>query len=218
MERYVSMEEISDGKRYKSNDMAKLGCNECEGCSACCHDVGDSILLDPWDIYMLETNLSAGFEELLGKYLELKVFQGIILPHMILDSQTGCRFLDQNGRCRIHAFRPGFCRLFPLGRIYENGTFSYFLQVNECKKEHRSKVKISKWLGIPQLSAYETYICQWHGLTKSFQELAEKMEEQELKKWNMCLLQNFFAEKYKDTDFYGQFQIRYEKVKSLLGT
>ena len=27
-------------------------------------------------------------------------------------------FLDENGRCSIYAFRPGFCRLFPLGRYY----------------------------------------------------------------------------------------------------
>ena len=33
MKRYVDMNEISDGKRYTGNDMAKLGCNECEGCS-----------------------------------------------------------------------------------------------------------------------------------------------------------------------------------------
>ena len=58
MERHVNMAEISDGKRYKSTDMARIGCNECEGCSDCCREVGSSIVLDPWDVYMLEKNLS----------------------------------------------------------------------------------------------------------------------------------------------------------------
>ena len=30
---------------YSSNDMAKLGCNECSGCSECCRGMGQSIVL-----------------------------------------------------------------------------------------------------------------------------------------------------------------------------
>lgn len=215
MERYVNMDEISDGKRYSSNDMAKLGCNDCEGCSECCHNVGESIILDPWDIYMLETNLSCGLEALLGKYLELKVIDGIILPHMVLDEETGCHFLSEEGRCSIHSFRPGICRLFPLGRIYEDNSFSYFLQTQECKKERRTKVKISKWLEIPRLSVYENYICQWHYLVKDIQAMTKQMTEEELRKWNMYLLQKFFATPYTSEDFYEQFGVRYQEAKTL---
>lgn len=216
MKRYVDMNEISDGKRYTGNDMAKLGCNECEGCSECCHNVGESIILDPWDIYMLETNLKVGFEKLVGTYLELKVIDGTILPHMILDDKTGCHFLNEQGRCSIHAFRPGICRLFPLGRIYEEGSFSYFLQTQECKKERRTKVKISKWLGIPKLATYEKYVCQWHYLLKEIQERSAAMDERTLKQWNMYILQSFFAMPYQEEDFYGQFASRYEKALELL--
>lgn len=216
MKRYVDMKEISDGKRYTSNDMAKLGCNECEGCSECCHNVGESIILDPWDIYMLETNLKVGFEKLVGTYLELKVIDGIILPHMILDDTTGCHFLNEQGRCSIHSFRPGICRLFPLGRIYEEGSFSYFLQTQECKKERRTKVKINKWLGIPKLAAYENYVCQWHYLLKDIQERSATMDENTLKQWNLYILQSFFAMPYQEEDFYTQFAVRYQKALALL--
>ena len=182
MERHVNMNEISDGKKYKNNDMVKLGCNECEGCSDCCRQVGNSIVLDPWDIFMLQRNLSKSFEELLGEYLELHVVDGVVLPNLKLrENGEGCVFLNEEGRCGIHAFRPGFCRLFPLGRLYENQSFSYFLQTKECKKEHRTKVKISKWLGIAQLAAYEKFICQWHYLLKEIQQAAKGMEEQELR-------------------------------------
>ena len=33
MERNVDMAQISDGKKYTSNDLAKLGCGDCAGCS-----------------------------------------------------------------------------------------------------------------------------------------------------------------------------------------
>ena len=40
---------------YSNNDMVKLGCNDCKGCFSCCCGMGQSILLDPYDIYQLQT-------------------------------------------------------------------------------------------------------------------------------------------------------------------
>ena len=57
MERNVSLEEISDGKRYEGNDLVKADCGDCEGCSACCQGMGSSILLDPYDIKRMEEGL-----------------------------------------------------------------------------------------------------------------------------------------------------------------
>ena len=54
MERNVEIDKISDGKRYGANDLVKVGCDDCRGCSACCHGMGDSIVLDPMDVYRLE--------------------------------------------------------------------------------------------------------------------------------------------------------------------
>ena len=50
MKRQVTMEEISDGKLYTSNDLVKADCGDCEGCHACCTGMGSSIVLDPLDI------------------------------------------------------------------------------------------------------------------------------------------------------------------------
>jgi len=212
------MAEISDGRRYKSTDMARLGCNECEGCSDCCREVGNSIVLDPWDVYLLEKNLSCGFDKLLENHLELNVVDGVVLPNLrLLENREGCTFLNEQGRCAIHAFRPGFCRLFPLGRLYENGTFSYFLQTKECKKEHRTKIKINKWLGIPNLAAYEKFICQWHYLLREVQVKAGTMDEQELRERSLYFLQEFFVKPYPEDDFYGQFASRYEVAKEKWG-
>ena len=51
MIRDVDINEISDGRRYRSGDMVKIGCAECTGCSECCRQVDDTIILDPYDIY-----------------------------------------------------------------------------------------------------------------------------------------------------------------------
>lgn len=217
MERNVDMKEISDGKKYTKNSMVRLACNDCEGCSDCCREVGSSIVLDPWDIYMLEKNLSCGFDALLQNHLELNVVDGVVLPNLRLrENRGGCTFLNQNGRCGIHGFRPGFCRLFPLGRIYEDGSFSYFLQTKECKKENRTKVKISKWLGISNLEKYEDFVCRWHYLLKKLQSAASALDAEELKKWNMYFLNEFYMIPYTQEDFYEQFLKRYEKIKALL--
>lgn len=216
MERHIDMKEISDGKKYHSNDMVKVGCNDCEGCSECCRNTGKSIVLDPWDIYMLTTNLRCSFEALLTKYVELNVVEGVILPNLKIDGDVnGCNFLNEEGRCGIHAFRPGLCRLFPLGRLYENGTFTYFMQTQECKKERRTKMKISKWLSVPELAKYERFISEWHFFVKGFQKKYSEMSDEELRRQNMIILQTFFVEPYETGDFYEQFAKRMEALKGV---
>ena len=87
-------------------------------------------------------------------------------------------------------FWPGICRLFPLGRFYENGSFKYFLQVHECPKPNKTKVKIKKWLDTPDLKRYETYICDWHYYLRDLKTRIETHPEQ-MKNISMDVLQNF---------------------------
>ena len=67
MERDINLDEISDGKLYETNDLVKLDCGDCAGCSACCHEMGDTIILDPYDIWQLTGNLHCTFEQLMGE-------------------------------------------------------------------------------------------------------------------------------------------------------
>ena len=152
MKRYVSLEDISDGHLYTSEDLVKAGCGDCKGCSDCCKSMADTIILDPLDAFRLTTGLSCTFEALLTDRLELGVVDGIILPHMKMSGAPACcSFLNEEGRCTIHDIRPGFCRLFPLGRYYEDRSFRYFLQTHECKKTDRTKVRVRKWIDTPEV-------------------------------------------------------------------
>lgn len=119
MRRQVSLEEISDGRLYGKNDMVRTDCGGCRGCSSCCRGMGNSVILDPLDIYRLTVGLSCTFEELMTDKIELNVVDGVILPNLKMSvGDETCAFLDAAGRCSIHAQRPGVCRLFPLGRYY----------------------------------------------------------------------------------------------------
>ena len=136
------LQEISDGKIYGCNDMVRAACGDCAGCHACCEKMGTSIVLDPCDIWRLTTVTGKNFEQLLADTIELQVVDGVILPNLRMDGEKEqCVFLNEQGRCRIHAMRPGLCRVFPLGRIYEESRIRYFLQMDACQKPGRSKVK-----------------------------------------------------------------------------
>lgn len=212
MKRNVSLEEISDGRLYELHDMVKAGCSDCKGCSACCRGMGSSIILDPLDIDRMAKHLCLSFEALLADKLELNVVDGIILPNlkMSADSSEQCVFLNEEERCSIHGVRPGICRMFPLGRYYENRGFQYFLQIHECPKENKTKVKVRKWIDTPDLNNYERFIRDWHYFLSDMQNIVAGMsDEAEIKSVSMYILNHFFIRAYDShLDFYEQFQDR----------
>ena len=73
MKREIDIKEISDGKLYDLNDMVKADCKDCEGCSACCKGMGNSIVLDPLDVFRLTKGLNCTFEALIQNQAELNV-------------------------------------------------------------------------------------------------------------------------------------------------
>lgn len=221
MKRNVDMNEISDGNLYSLNDMVKADCNDCKGCSACCRGMGESIQLDPLDIYNLTTGLHTTFEQLLAGAIELNVIDGVILPNLNMNNQReACYFLNEEGRCQVHEYRPGICRLFPLGRYYEDYDFKYFLQAHECKNPNKTKVKVKKWIDTPNLLENKKFIIDWHYFIDDVQSMIAKIADDELiKKIDLFILQHFFMERYTETeDFYEQFNSRLEKAKKIIET
>ena len=213
-----NLDEISDGKRYGLNDMVRAACNDCAGCSSCCEDMGDSIILDPLDIYELTSNLGCSFEDLLKKEIGLTVADGMILPNLKMTEENVCPFLNQEKRCSIHGFRPGICRVFPLGRIYEDDHLDYFLQLDGCVKENRSKVKVCKWLDTPELKRNQKYLIDWHAFRKKIEGILLEMEDENQKKTiSMFLLNTFFVNPYDGKmDFYEQFYERMDRISCVL--
>lgn len=203
--------------------MVKVGCHDCKGCSACCQDMGQSIWLDPYDIYQMCNGLQRTFEDLLNKEVELHVEDGLILPNirMQVDMSDGiekCGFLDASGRCSIHAYRPGFCRLFPLGRDYSEEDLRYFLLEDACPMAGKTKMKINKWLNVPGIKEYELFLKKWHRLTKGLRQLYLDNSDNEgiIKTINMQFLQIFYMTPYDFDDFFLQFEARLSTMKSYM--
>ena len=201
-------------KLYDKNDMVKAGCHDCKGCSSCCRGMGDTVILDPFDVYRLTTGLGKSFEEMMNKQVALHVEEGIILPHILMEEESGhCVFLNEEGRCRIHAYRPGLCRIFPLGRSYEDGALKYFL-LEDCPAENKTKVKVEKWIDTPNLRQNEKFLVTWHYLIKA---LREKTEEAQTV--NVLLLKIFYFMPYsEEVDFYSQFNERRALFEEMLQT
>ncbi len=213
MKRNVSLEEISDGRLYGRNDMVKADCRGCVGCHKCCAGMGNSIILDPYDVWRLRSGLGKSLQQLLeeGK-VQLNVVDGCILPNlrMATGGEQACAFLDERGRCGIHPYRPGVCRLFPLGRYYEKGDFKFFLQTGECVEKNRTKIRVSKWIDTPEQGRNHDFLCRWHDLLNRAEEAVAGQEDGEFSKTlNISLLNTFYFEEFSsEQDFYKVFDVR----------
>ena len=115
-----------------------VGCADCEGCSECCRSTADTIILDPQDMYLLSKGTGKVFTDMIEREIEIRLVDG---------EEEHCLFLTDRGRCSIHAFRPGLCRLYPMGRYYTEGGFRYILQKNGCTGRVKTDVRLSDWLG-----------------------------------------------------------------------
>ena len=203
-------------KFYNLNDLVRADCHDCHGCSACCRGMGDSILLDPYDAYQFQSGQTPIPALLETGAVALTVWEGMILPHLQMNSSTGaCSFLSINGRCDIHDRRPGMCRLFPLGRNFSGGKMNYFLLDQACENKSRSKVKVSKWLGIEPAEMYHSFVLQWHDFRREMVEILSEADEEQAKQLNLYLLRVFYLTPYDTSDdFYPQFEHRCARIRA----
>lgn len=220
MKRNVDLNEISDGKFYELNDMVRADCGNCTGCSMCCEQMSDTIFLDPLDCFHLTQATGLSFDALLdtGK-IELELVDGIILPHLKPDSVTAhCPFLNTEKRCSIHPSRPGFCRIFPLGRYYTQRRFCYILQTHECPKK-RSKIKVERWIDTPLPAQNQAFIRDWHYFLEDLATALAKTPEATVRRVQLFLLHTFYRTAFsvqEDAAFYAEMKKRLERAKTLL--
>ena len=214
------LDEISDGKLYDINDIVKADTCGCDGCSDCCHDVGDLVVLTPFDIYEMVNYLNTTFDELIGNKIELRENNKILLPYLKMNEKNKkCSFLNYENRCTIHSKRPNICRLFPLGRAYQDDDFKYFLQIGNCPKEDLKDVKVEKWIEIENYNENKKFILEWYKFIKALTfRLKFIRDENEINEINKTLLDNCYRIKIKeDENFYSEFSKRLPEIKNKLG-
>lgn len=229
MLRDKGIEEIYDGHFYTPDDMVPVGCSDCAGCSACCRNTADTIILDPFDMYMLSKGTGKAFRDMIEKEIEIRLVDGLILPNLMQHHEgTGkeaaaedcCPFLSSAGRCTIHPYRPGMCRLYPMGRYYwEDGSgFTYILQKDECTGREKTPVLLRDWLDVRDLPRYEAFVQDWHDFKKSAEKAGTILTERSRDSVARYILQIFFVHPYlTDKDFYPQYDARMDVCREALG-
>jgi Fe-S-cluster containining protein len=118
----------SDAVPLEPSDPVQLACG-IAGCSANCCSNGPHIILNPYEVALICRAAGMSYEDLLD-IVETDRVNGF--PLVMLPRDPACPFWTETG-CRIYEARPLACRLFPLGRVFEQGDSSFVLpDRNRC--------------------------------------------------------------------------------------
>ena len=118
----------ADTRVLAESDLLQLTCGA-TGCSSTCCKATAPIILNPYEIARICKATGTPYEDLLD-VLDTDRAKGF--PLVMLPRDPACHFWTATG-CRIYEARPLACRLFPLGRVFENDR-SYIVlpEVNRC--------------------------------------------------------------------------------------
>jgi Fe-S-cluster containining protein len=105
-----------EARTLQGADTVELMCDT-GGCAANCCKNGPPIILNPYEIDRICVAAGMSYEDLLD-VVETDRADGF--PLVMLPRDPACHFWIAKG-CRIYEARPLACRLFPLGRVFENG-------------------------------------------------------------------------------------------------
>ena len=91
---------------------------------------------------------------------------------------------------------------------------NYFLLDHACENHSRSKIKVSRWLGIEPAEDYHRFVLEWHDFRHEMLDILSEAEEEQAKQLNLYLLKTFFLMPYETkTDFYPQFAKRAARIR-----
>jgi len=118
----------TDAKVLSDTDLFQLSCG-IYGCTSNCCTKSAPIILNPYEIALICRECKLSYEDLLD-IVETDRAKGF--PIVMLPRDPACYFWTGRG-CRIYRARPLACRLFPLGRVFDNGQSHIVLpQLNVC--------------------------------------------------------------------------------------
>lgn len=106
----------ADAFILKPGDPFQLTC-DAAGCGSNCCTKSAPIVLNPYEIALICRESGMYYEDLLD-VVDTGRAKGF--PLVMLPRYPACFFWTDSG-CRIYQARPLACRLYPLGRVFENG-------------------------------------------------------------------------------------------------
>jgi len=105
----------ADAAVLAETDPLQLSCG-IGGCASNCCKSGEPIVLNPYEIARICQASNLSYEDLLD-IVDTDRADGF--PLVMLPREPACHFWTRQG-CSIYQARPLACRLFPIGRVYEN--------------------------------------------------------------------------------------------------
>lgn len=235
-ERGISIDVIGD------NDTFDFKCDQCGRC--CTGGTIETILFKPYDIYKLSKGLNKNPIDIVNSYGDLYIGEGSGFPIVRLDGkltfdfQEGplmvCPFREEldDGRkiCGVHNFKPGSCRLFPLGRVSAHNKETgkpegvhYFLQEVNCGEKGEIHT-IKDWIGDPkneeeiliEESNIISGICDYINLPE-LRDLAIEYPQtrKSIEAIHSAIFGMYYVNYKLDEDFLTQFKYNGEKIKEM---
>jgi Fe-S-cluster containining protein len=118
----------TDARVFSETDLIQLSCGV-NGCSSNCCTKSAPVVLNPYEIALICREDGITYEDFLD-IVDTDRAKGF--PLVMLPRDPHCHFWTGKG-CRIYRGRPLACRLYPLGRVFEEGA-SYIVlpELNIC--------------------------------------------------------------------------------------
>jgi Fe-S-cluster containining protein len=148
----------ADARPLSETDLMQLSCGS-GGCSSNCCRSSAPIVLNPYEIALICRESGMTYEDLLD-IVETDRVNGF--PLVMLPRDPACHFWTEIG-CRIYRARPLACRLFPLGRVFDNGRSHVVLpECNVCTGLAPSPTKtVADYLRNQDTAVYIKMADQW---------------------------------------------------------
>ena len=92
-------------------------------------------------------------------------------------------------------------------------------KTNAMRMLDRQKIKVRKWLDIPELDQYEKFVNDWHYFLKDVAASLRKENASDgtIKQINIYVLKEFYMRGFgEEVSFYAQFEQRLKEVKAVL--
>ncbi|HLC91105.1 MAG TPA: YkgJ family cysteine cluster protein [Candidatus Nanoarchaeia archaeon] len=156
---------------------------KCTKCGKCCDST--MIGLYPFDIKLICDNLHLSTEEFHQKYSLFTIDETHIV-RCLLHNRFGCKFKDKENLCTIYKFRPIRCRLFPVGRFYNDEKIHYLLSNFPSPGfESNKKQSFAEWAEEQGVTPFNQLTEDWNTFIIKLKEhprVAEKNFQQLFKK------------------------------------
>ena len=158
----------ADARVLADSDPLQLTCGA-KGCNSTCCKAAAPIVLNPYEIALICAESGMSYEDLLD-IVDTDRAKGF--PLVMLPRDPACHFWTEQG-CRIYTARPLACRLFPLGRIFENGRSHIVLPgVNRCRGLAPSPSKsVAEYLGEQITARYIEMADHWIAFVSDMERL-----------------------------------------------